>query len=346
MRDVLTRPALLLLPLVAACGGGRALRSDVAARCVGVEVAPAALRAHVEALAGGRFAPRDVEHPEQLDRAAAWIAAELRRSGAAVREQVYQVEGRTYRNVIADVGPDTPERVIVGAHYDTAGDQPGADDDASGVAAILELARLLVSRPPPMRVELAAWTLEEPPTFRTPWMGSAVHAAALAAAGTHVRVAVAVEMIGAFSDEKGSQEYPAFLGLFYPSTASFAAVVGKWGQGAAVSEVARALRAGTRLPIETLSAPSWVRGIDFSDHRSFWAHGYDARDGHRHVVLPERPLPHARRFAGHARLRPDGGGGEGAPVRRAGRRGALIHREITSVRGRSAACRRSPRDRS
>jgi Zn-dependent M28 family amino/carboxypeptidase len=244
--------------------------------CGGVAVDQAALRAHVEALAGGQFAPRDFDHPENLDRAAGWIAEALNRTGATVREQAYQVDGRTYRNVLADFGPETPERIVVGAHYDTAGDQPGADDDASGVAGVLELARLLAERPPPCRVELAAWTLEEPPSFRSARMGSAVHAASLAAGGARVRLVISVEMIGAFSDARDSQSYPAGLGLFYPSTGNFIAVAGKWGQGAAVSEVARALRTGSRLPVETLSAPSFITGIDFSDHRSFWAHGYDA----------------------------------------------------------------------
>jgi hypothetical protein len=267
---------LLLTALLCACGGSRRFGPEVAARCAGVEVDAAALRGHVETLAGGRFAPRDVDHPEQLEQAATWIAVELRRVGASVREQVYQVDGRTYRNVLADFGPETSERIVVGAHYDTAGDQPGADDNASGVAGVLELARLLAAHRPPLRVELAAWTLEEPPTFRTRNMGSAVHAAALAAAGTRVRLAISVEMIGAFSDEKGSQHYPTGLGFFYPSTANFVAVVGKWGQGAAVSEVARGLRSGSSLPVETLAAPSFVTGVDFSDHRSFWAHGVDA----------------------------------------------------------------------
>jgi hypothetical protein len=272
----LRRASALLPAVLCACGAARAVGPDVASRCAAVEVAPATLRAHVERLAGGDFAPRDFAHPEQLDRAAAWIGDELRRAGLAVREQTYQVQGRTYRNVLADVGPESLEQIVIGAHYDTAGDQPGADDDASGVAGLLELARLLAARPPPMRVVLAAWTLEEPPSFRTERMGSAVHAAALAAAGVHVRLAISVEMIGAFSDEKGSQHYPVLLGPFYPSTGNFVAVVGKWGQGPAVSEVARALRTGSRLPVETLSAPSFVTGIDFSDHRSFWAHGVDA----------------------------------------------------------------------
>jgi hypothetical protein len=107
-------------------------------------------------------------------------------------------------------------------------------------------------------------------------MGSAVHARALAQRGAKVRLMISVEMIGAFSDERGSQGYPPIIGLFYPSTANFIAVVAKWGQGGAVRAVASALRAASPLPVETLTAPRFVTGIDYSDHRSYWEHGYDA----------------------------------------------------------------------
>jgi len=268
------RLALSCAALLAACGGHR-LRPGAEAPCLAPTVDPAALRVHVETLAT-RFAPRNFDHPANLDRAAAFLAGELRSAGAAVSEQTYDVEGRRYRNVVARFGPDTPEIVVVGAHYDTAGDQPGADDNASGVAGLLELARLLAAYPPPLRIELVAYTLEEPPSFRTAQMGSAVHARALAERGAKVRLMISVEMIGAFSDSEGSQEYPPVIGLFYPSAANFIAVVGKWGQGREVRAVASALRAASPLPVETLTAPTFVTGIDYSDHQSYWAHGYDA----------------------------------------------------------------------
>jgi hypothetical protein len=179
------------------------------------------LHTHVEELSA-RFAPRDFAHPENLARAAEYLAREL---GASTREQRFQVEGSAYTNLIASFGPDTPERIVVGAHYDTAGDQPGADDNASGVAGVLDLARLLAANPPAIRTELALWTLEEPPNFRTRHMGSAVHAAQLAAEKARVRLMISVEMIGYFSDAEGSQKLPTGLGLFYPSTGHFIAVV-------------------------------------------------------------------------------------------------------------------------
>jgi len=269
---------LLLVAFVCAlcaCGGNQQLRPEAEARCRGASADAARLRAHVEALST-RFLPRDFDHPENLDRAAAYIGDSLRASGAAVEDQPYTVGSRTYRNVLARIGPETPERIVVGAHYDAAGDQPGADDDASGVAGLLELARLLSAAPPPLRVDLAAYTLEEPPNFGEDTMGSAVHAGFLAARTARVRLMISVEMIGTFSDAPGSQSYPLFFGLFYPSTANFIAVVGKWGQGAAIDEVARALRLASELPVETLSAPAFVTGVDFSDHRSFWENGYTA----------------------------------------------------------------------
>ena len=267
------RLALAALMLAAACAGSRPVPAGT--QCGGIAVDPGVLRAHVDALST-RFVPRDFDHPENLDRAAAYIFDAFGAAKVAVREQQYTVEGRTFRNVIAGIGPMTPERIVVGAHYDTAGDQPGADDNASGVAGVIELARLLRADPPPARVELAAWTLEEPPNFRTGHMGSAMHAARLARERTKIRLMISVEMIGVFSDQPGSQSYPPLIGVFYPSRANFIAVVGKWGQSDHAGEVADAMRAGSPLPVETLTAPAFIPGVDFSDHLSFWAQGYPA----------------------------------------------------------------------
>jgi hypothetical protein len=272
---MVARRALLAASLVLAACAGRRIHPDAVASCHAAVVDPAALRSNVEALAT-RFAPRDFEHPENLDRVALFVAEAMRSTGAVVSEQTYRVGEKVYRNVLAELGPDTPERIVIGAHYDTAGDQPGADDNASGVAGLLELARLLAASPPPLRIELAAYTLEEPPSFATERMGSVVHARGLTDRGARVRLMISMEMIGAFADVKGSQHYPAVVGWFYPSTGNFIAVIGKWGQGGTVRDVAAALRAGSPLPVETLVAPRFLTGVDFSDHRSFWARGYDA----------------------------------------------------------------------
>ncbi len=237
---------------------------------------PARLRTAVETLCAD-FAPRDHAHPENLDRAADFIAARFEGAGWAVERQRYDVRGLGYQNVIARAGPDTREVVVIGAHYDTAGDQPGADDNASAVAGVMELARLLAGEPLKTRVELVAYSLEEPPHFRTEHMGSAVHARRLAERGAEVRLMVAVEMIGCFEDAPGTQEYPmAFLKLFYPSAGNFIAVVGKWGQGRTLCRVKRAMRSSGGLPVHALNAPAGTPGADLSDHRNYWARGWPA----------------------------------------------------------------------
>jgi Zn-dependent M28 family amino/carboxypeptidase len=238
---------------------------------------PARLEASVRALSQ-RFHPRDASHPANLDAAAAWLRGELERAGARVSEQSWQTDGETYRNVIARFGPESGELVIVGAHYDTCEPLPGADDNASGVAALLELARLLGAQAPPGPVELVAYSLEEPPFFRTRHMGSVHHADSLAAGGVPVRAMLALEMVGYFSDAPDSQTYPAdLLSWLYPDEGSFIAVVGNMANGSLVRRVARAMRAsGAPIPVESLRAPESLAGVDFSDHRSYWARGFPA----------------------------------------------------------------------
>jgi Zn-dependent M28 family amino/carboxypeptidase len=240
------------------------------------EVSPARLEAHVRALSE-RFAPRDHRHPENLDRAAAYVGEEFDQAGGAVAFQSFPAGGATYRNVIASFGPDTPERIVVGAHYDAAGPHPAADDNASGVAGLIELSHLLGRASLPIRVELVAYPLEEPPFFRTGQMGSAVHAGSLRREGVRVRAMLALEMIGYFSDAAGSQSFPVgILRAFYPSRGNFVLVAGQMGQGSLVRRVKRAMRGGSALPVRSINAPRWIPGIDFSDHVNYWDAGYDA----------------------------------------------------------------------
>ena len=154
--------------------------------------------------------PRNYQHPAVLDTVAAYLQRQLRATGASeVGTQPYAVRGQTYRNVLGSFGPKDGPRLIIGAHYDVCGNQPGADDNGTGVAALLELARLLGQQTAlPYRIDLVAYTLEEPPFFRTKNMGSYVHAAALKAAGVPVRGMVALEMLGYYDDRKHTQQYP------------------------------------------------------------------------------------------------------------------------------------------
>jgi len=239
-------------------------------------VDPARLEAHVRKLSI-ELGPRDEGHIENLDRVAAYIKDEFSQTTTLVSEQPYRVQGKSYRNVIAQFGPDSAERIVVGAHYDSAGPLPGADDNASGVAGLIELARLLSRQPPPLRVELVAFTLEEPPYFRTTGMGSSVHAESLRQQYVRVRAMFSLEMIGYFSDGPGSQHFPVgALGAFYPSTGNFISVVGRLGDWSLVRRTKAAMRNAAPLAVYSINAPSIVPGVDFSDQLNYWNAGYSA----------------------------------------------------------------------
>jgi Zn-dependent M28 family amino/carboxypeptidase len=260
--------------------------------------APTRLETHVRTLSQ-TFFPRNCAHPENLDRAAAYIHHEFELAGAAVSEQAYTIPPdfptrfdpgkeadlramaekgiHTFRNVIASFGPDTRERIVIGAHYDAFGELPGADDNASGVAGLIELAHFLGKTPLRTRVELVAYTLEEPPFFRTDYAGSAVHARSLKKQAIPLRAMIALEMIGYFKDEDGSQRYPlSALKLFYPSQGNFAVVVGSLDQPRIVRRVKRAMRSASVLPVYSLNGPKSIEGIDWSDHMHYWEQGYNA----------------------------------------------------------------------
>ncbi len=223
------------------------------------------------------FYPRDIGHPENLDRAAAWISGHLADAGGRVSEQVYHVDDAAYRNVIARFGPDTSERLVIGAHYDVCGERPGADDNASAVAGLIELARLIGREAWPLGVELVAFTLEEPPKFRTSDMGSHRHARLLADQGVELRAMICLEMIGYFDDAPDSQRYPVWpLDLIYPDRGDFIAVIGKFGQGGLTRTVKGAMARATPLSVLSMNAPESMRGVDFSDHLNYWAEGYEA----------------------------------------------------------------------
>lgn len=239
-------------------------------------VDPSRLQAHVHKFSV-ELSPRDESHIENLDQVAAYIKNEFSQTPAVVAEQGYRVEGKSYRNVIARFGPETSERIIVGAHYDTAGPLPGADDNASGVAALIELARLLGRHQPPLQVELVAFTLEEPPYFRTTGMGSSVHAESLRQQNMRVRAMFSLEMIGYFSDAPNSQQFPAgVLSGFYPSTGNFIGVVGRLTDWSLVRRTKAAMRDATPLPVYSINAPTLVSGVDFSDQLNYWHAGYSA----------------------------------------------------------------------
>lgn len=237
---------------------------------------PERLRAHVEFLAGP-LSDRNHAHPRTLDRASRALQERFAEAGASVSLQRYQVNGADYANVIARFGPKDGRPVIVGAHYDAASGTPGADDNASGVAGLLELARLLGQGPLAGPVELVAYTLEEPPYFRSEHMGSRRHADALVAAGIRPTLVLVMEMIGYFDDRPGTQRYPVdALKALYPDRGDFIAVVGNLADASEVRRVKAAMAARTPLPVYSINAPASMTGVDFSDHASYWEHGIPA----------------------------------------------------------------------
>ncbi len=234
------------------------------------------LERHVRILSE-QFHPRSAADPAKLDAAANYVRAELAKSGAQITEQVYDADDIKARNIIARFGPPEGERVVIGAHYDAHFNTPGADDNASGVAALIELARLLARAELKHPVELVAYTREEPPYFRTEEMGSAQHARALKDKGVPVRLMLALEMLGFYSDAEGSQKYPLpVLGSIYPSQGNFISVIGRFDEMNITRRVKAAMAGAVKLPVVSMNAPSWLTGVDFSDHLNYWDAGYPA----------------------------------------------------------------------
>lgn len=235
------------------------------------------LRAIVKELADIEPA-RNSGNVAALDKAASYIKAMFTAYGYKPAEQVYVVEGREYRNVVASIGPEAAPRFIVGAHYDVAGDQPGADDNASGIAGLLVLARLFKQHDQNLnkRIDFVAFTLEEPPFFRTRMMGSYVHAKSLRDSSADVLGMVALEMIGFFSDQPRSQGYPLpFMNLFYPSRGDFIGIVGNYSSSWLLAHFKKAMER-TPVGVETLRAPALAVNVHLSDHINYWKFGYPA----------------------------------------------------------------------
>ncbi len=244
--------------------GVRALHSPDAT------IDPAALERHVRMLSS-TLHPRSYENATNLDAAADYVMGEFKALGAATDVQSYEVDGRAYRNIIARFGASTGPLLVIGAHYDSCGDTPGADDNASGVAGLIELARALQAKPPAQAVELVAFTLEEPPFFRTDSMGSYQHASALSRQGREVRLMLSLEMIGYFRDAPRSQQYPiAALKALYPGEGNFIALVGAYRDFGAMRRVKGLFKGASDLPATSINAPALVQGVDFSDHASYW----------------------------------------------------------------------------
>jgi hypothetical protein len=260
-------------PVLLSAGGSAPLGQSAA------ESDPARLEAHVRHLAASEPA-RAFHNVAALNAAADYVEAEFKKAGCDPMRQTFQVSGDDYHNIVCSFGPQDAPRVVIGGHYDVAGDDnPGADDNASAVAAVLELARMVNDAGPDLkhRLDLVAWSLEEPPNFRSENMGSFVHAAGIAAGGFNLKLMISVEMIGYFSDQPGSQTYPlSLLKLFYPDRGDFIGVIGQSFDRSRVKRVRELMRASGTLPVQSINAPAIVPGVDLSDHWGFWQHGLPA----------------------------------------------------------------------
>ena len=229
------------------------------------------LQDHVKILSEN-FLPRNFHHPENLDLAASYIQSNFEKYNPDTYLQSYQISESTFSNVISNYGPDTKEIIVVGAHYDAFSSHPGADDNASGVAGLLELGRLLSTLRLSKRIVLVAYTCEEPPQFASERMGSFVHANSVS--NKNIRLMISLEMIGYFSEEQGSQNFPvSILKYLYPEQGNYIAVVGEVLSFEA-SSLKNTINRYTALDAYSINAPSFVPGVDFSDHRNYWALNY------------------------------------------------------------------------
>lgn len=220
---------------------------------------------------------RHHKNPKQLNKTAGYIRNEFLKYADSVSYQEYEVKGTVYRNVIASFGTNNRQRIIVGAHYDVCGEQEGADDNASGVVGLLELARLLNQQSLNYRIDLVAYTLEEPPYFRTEYMGSYIHAQSLHENKVDVYGMVCLEMIGYFSDEKKSQDYPlGILSLFYGNKGNYITLVKKSSAGKFAKQFSKEYKATKAIKTKKFTGPETLSGIDYSDHLNYWKFGYSA----------------------------------------------------------------------
>jgi hypothetical protein len=237
----------------------------------------AALEGHVRQLAG-RIGGRSVVAERGLAQAAAYIATQFAAAGYTCRTQTFEVFGVPCRNLEVEIpgGARREEIVVIGAHYDSVLSQPAANDNGSGVAALLELARACAGAKTERTVRFVAFVNEEPPYFQTEQMGSLVYARACRARGEKITAMLSLETMGCYSDAEGSQRYPPPFSLLYPSRGNFIGFVGNLGSRPLVRRCIGSFRAQAHFPSEGGAIPGFVPGVGWSDHWAFWQAGYPA----------------------------------------------------------------------
>ncbi|MGH6616720.1 M28 family peptidase [Sphingomonas sp.] len=240
-------------------------------------VMAARLRAHVEAIAS---TPHNIEHAEELEQSAAYIEGVLSTLGYKVERQRFRADGQIVRNIEVVIEPILPTAgtLVIGAHYDSAGLAPGANDNGSGTAGVIELARRLADLrgTARYRIRLVLFVNEEPPYFQTPLMGSLVYAKRLKQSGERVIGMMSLETMGFYSDRARSQHYPVPLDMLYPDRGDFIAFAGTVSSRSFVRKTIGSFRTRTPFPSVGGTAPAFIQGIDWSDHWSFGQVGVPA----------------------------------------------------------------------
>jgi Zn-dependent M28 family amino/carboxypeptidase len=235
------------------------------------------LRLHISELAE-KIGERNIWQYGNLKASASYIEKAITELGYTVRKQEYRVMGEGVENLEWELsGVHYPEEIIlVGAHYDSVLGSPGANDNASGVAAVIEIARLLRTEKPSRTIRFVTFVNEEPPFFQTDKMGSRIYASRSRQRGEKIIAMLSLETIGYYSQEKGSQQYPFPFSFFYPDTGDFIGFVGNVSSRSLVRDALEIFRGKTAFPSEGIAAPGWLPGIGWSDNWSFWKEGYPA----------------------------------------------------------------------
>lgn len=239
------------------------------------EISIERLRAHVYELAGN-IGEHNVYHPKALHAAEAYITQQWEQQGYAVQKQAYTAHGVECSNLEVTCQGRGNDIILVGAHYDSVSGSPGANDNGSGVAALLELSRLFKDIEPETSLRFVAFVNEEPPFFFWPNMGSMIYAKAAKQRGDPIRFMISLETIGYYREQHGSQSYPPMLKYFYPDTGNFIAFVSNLESKRIMREGVRTFSSATNFPVQSIATLAVVPGVAFSDHQSFWRHGYKA----------------------------------------------------------------------
>ena len=236
----------------------------------------AELTTDVQKLAG-EIGERNMNRYPELLAAADFIEASLAAAALTPRRVSYELRGRTCPNIEVEIRGASSEVVVIGAHYDSVFGCPGANDNASGVAALMALARRFAGKATGKTLRFVAFVNEEPPFFQTEEMGSFAYAKGCKERGDRITAMISLETIAYFSDEPGSQKYPApGLGLLYPTKGNFIGFASNTGSRALLRAAVAAFRKAGRIPCEGAALPVAVPGIGWSDHWSFWQAGYPA----------------------------------------------------------------------